>query len=49
MSAVFAGEKGSFAELAAREYFGASYRIRKVVSFDEVFGEVLFQVVRDQI
>jgi len=40
MSTVFAGEKGSFAELAAREYFGKSGRLRNVASFDDVFREV---------
>ena len=40
VTAVFAGERGSFAELAALEYFGRDCRIRQVPLFDDVFDEV---------
>ncbi len=41
MKAVFAGERGSFAELAAREYFGKRLRIEQVELFEDVFREVM--------
>lgn len=40
MKAVYAGERGSFAELAAREYFGADYRLEQVPLFEDVFVAV---------
>ena len=40
MKAVYAGERGSFAELAAREYFGAECRLEQVALFDDVFVAV---------
>jgi len=40
MKAVYAGERGSFAELAAREYFGAECRLEQVGLFDDVFVAV---------
>ena len=40
MNAVYAGERGSFAELAAREYFGPKGRIGQVELFEDVFDAV---------
>ncbi len=40
MKAVYAGERGSFAELAAREYFGKTCRIEHVELFEDVFNAV---------
>jgi prephenate dehydratase len=40
MNVVFAGERGSFAELAAREYFGDTCRIGQVKLFEDVFDAV---------
>jgi prephenate dehydratase len=40
MKAVFAGERGSFAELAAREYFGDGVGIGQVELFEDVFNAV---------
>ena len=40
VTAVFAGERGSFAELAALEYFGRECQIRQVSLFDDVFDAV---------
>ncbi len=40
MKAIYAGERGSFAELAAREYFGPSVNIESVELFEDVFKEV---------
>jgi len=41
MNVAFAGERGSFAELAAEEYFGKTATLKPVTSFDEVFGAVM--------
>lgn len=41
MKAVYAGERGSFAELAAREYFGDECRLEQVALFEEVFTSVM--------
>ncbi len=38
MRVLFAGERGSFAELAAREHFGADANIEQVPQFEEVFS-----------
>lgn len=43
MKAIYAGERGSFAELAAREYFGTSCDIGQVRLFEEVFEAVRTQ------
>jgi prephenate dehydratase len=40
MKALYAGEKGSFAELAAREYFGPQHSIEQVELFEDVFNAV---------
>jgi prephenate dehydratase len=40
MKAVYPGERGSFAELAAIEYFGSDCRIEQVASFEDVFTAV---------
>ena len=40
MKAVYAGERGSFAELAAWEYFGPTCRIEQVELFEDVFNAV---------
>jgi prephenate dehydratase len=40
MNVVFAGERGSFAELAAIEYFGSKYIIEPVALFEDVFTTV---------
>jgi len=40
MKAIYAGERGSFAELAAREYFGTSCDIGQVSLFEDVFETV---------
>jgi prephenate dehydratase len=40
MKALYAGERGSFAELAAREYFGPDGRIGQVELFEDVFDAV---------
>jgi len=40
MKAVFAGEKGAFAEIAAREYFGGGAEIVSVRDFEDVFNAV---------
>jgi arogenate/prephenate dehydratase len=40
MKIVFAGERGSFAELAAIEYFGHKHTINKVTVFEDVFTTV---------
>ncbi|MBN1575067.1 MAG: prephenate dehydratase [Chitinispirillaceae bacterium] len=40
MKAIYAGERGSFAELAAREYFGRKRRIEQVELFEDVFNDV---------
>ncbi|MBN1309655.1 MAG: prephenate dehydratase [Chitinispirillaceae bacterium] len=40
MKAIYAGERGSFAELAAREYFGRKCRIEQVALFEDVFNAV---------
>jgi len=40
MKAVFAGEKGAFAEIAAREYFGGKAEITSVRDFEDVFNTV---------
>lgn len=40
MTVVFAGEKGSFGELAAKEYFGAATEVNGVPEFEDVFREV---------
>jgi prephenate dehydratase len=37
---VFAGEKGAFAEIAAREHFGAGAELEGVPEFDDVFKAV---------
>ena len=38
MRAVFAGERGSFAEAAARAYFGGKTRVDRVPLFEDVFS-----------
>lgn len=40
MKAVYPGERGSFAELAAIEFFGMDYRIEQVSGFEDVFTAV---------
>ncbi|MFP4163127.1 MAG: prephenate dehydratase [Chitinispirillaceae bacterium] len=40
MTVVFAGEKGSFSELAALEYFGKSVEVDGVPEFEDVFRKV---------
>ena len=40
VTAVFAGERGSFAELAALEYFGQQCTVRQVPLFEDVFDAV---------
>lgn len=43
MKVFYAGERGSFAELAARKYFGSRYRLRQVPLFEDVFKAVMEQ------
>ena len=40
MKAVFAGEKGAFGEIAAREHFGDSAEVAPVRDFEDVFNAV---------
>lgn len=40
MKTVFAGERGSFAELAAWEYFGTGSNLQQVLLFEDVFKAV---------
>ncbi|MCX7726045.1 MAG: prephenate dehydratase [Chitinispirillaceae bacterium] len=40
MKVIFAGERGSFAELAAREYFGHDVPLQQVKLFEDVFESV---------
>lgn len=40
MGVVFAGEKGSFSELAAREFFGSTEEIGNLPEFEDVFKAV---------